>query len=179
MEVDAEVPPDLPIHDATLPDQPDPAPQLNDVPISDQPDPATTPEQIELPVMPTDEDDGALLYPGETPIMEEISDEDLSDIYNQFQVEDDSDYEFEKIVDHKWKDGILIFTARFQGATDDGHIMEVPFPVLKKDVPLKCAKYIKNYVIDSSSRGSGRHTSWATTILKQHSRTVRRLSRAT
>jgi hypothetical protein len=25
---------------------------------------------------------------------------DLSDIYNQFQVEDDSDYEFVKIVDH-------------------------------------------------------------------------------
>ena len=143
---------------------------------SDLPSDATTPEQPTTP--PADDDNDEPRYPGETPITEEISDEDLSDIYNQFQVEDDSDYEFEKIVDHKWKDGILILTARFQGTTDDGHIMEVPFPVLKKDVPLECAKYIKNYVIDSATRGAGRYTSWATTVLKQHTRTVRRLSRS-
>jgi hypothetical protein len=99
------------------------------------------------------------------------------DIYNQFQVEDDADHEFEKIVDHKWKDGVLILTARFQGATDEGNIMEVPFPVMKKDVPLECAKYIKNYVIDSSTRGSDIHTTWANTFLKQHCRTICRLHR--
>jgi hypothetical protein len=32
-----------------------------------------------------------MLYPGESPIIEELPDEDLSDIYNQFQVKDDSD----------------------------------------------------------------------------------------
>jgi hypothetical protein len=156
---------------------------LNDEPPPDQPEQPTNPQQEDItpeqeqPASQADDDDDASTYPGETPIMEELSDEDLSDIYNQFQVEDDSDYEFEKIVDHKWKDGILILTARFQGATDEENIMEVPFQVLKKDVPLECAKYIKNYVIDSSTRRSGRHTSWANTVLKQHSRTIRRLAR--
>jgi hypothetical protein len=55
--------------------------------------------------------------------------------------------------------------------------MEVPFPIMKKDVPLECAKYIKNYVIDSSRRGSGTHITWANTFLKQHCRTIRRLHR--
>ena len=160
--------------------RPETAGLSNDDPPPDQPEISTNPDTTEpQPTTPQGaNDDDEALYPGENPIRENISDEDLSDIYNQFQVEDDSDYEFEKIVDHKWSDGILIFTARFQGATDDGHIMEVPFQVLKKDVPLECAKYIKNYIIDSSKRGSGHHTSWATTVLKQHSRTIRRLSRA-
>jgi hypothetical protein len=115
---------------------------------------------VEQPTAPQEaDDDDDELYPGEDPISEELSDEDLSDIYNQFQVEDDSAYEFEKIVDHKWSDGILILTVRYRGATDDGHIMEVPFQVLKNDVPLECAKYIKNYIVDSSRQGSGHHTS--------------------
>jgi hypothetical protein len=161
--------PDHPtFNEVTPPDQPD---RSNDL----LPD-ATTPEQPPAPQADDDAEESS--YPGETPITEEVSAEDLSDIYNQFQVEDDSDYEFEKIVDHKWKDGVLILTARFQGATDEGHVMEVPFPVLRKDVPLECAKYIKNYIIDSSTRGSGRYTSWANTVLKQHTRTVRRLSRS-
>jgi uncharacterized protein (DUF2249 family) len=37
------------------------------------------------------DDDEASLYPGDTHITEEISDEDPSDIYYQFQVEEDSD----------------------------------------------------------------------------------------
>jgi hypothetical protein len=87
---------------------------------------------------------GYIRVTGETPIVKQLTDEDQSDIYNQLQVEEDSDYEFEKIVDHKWNDGILPLTARFQGATTA--------------VPLECAKYIKNYVIISSTRGSGSHT---------------------
>jgi hypothetical protein len=71
---------------------------LNDEPPPDQPEQPTNPQQEDItpeqeqPASQADEDDDASTYPGETPIMEEFSDEDLSDIYNQFQVEDDSDY---------------------------------------------------------------------------------------
>jgi hypothetical protein len=112
-----------------------------------------------------DEDDPARLNPEETPIIEELTDEDLSVIYNHFQVkDDDSDYEFEKIVYHKWKDGILISSAYFQGAMDDGHVMEVPFPVLKNNIPLEL-------------RDQPSHTLWANKLLKQHGRTSCRLAR--
>ena len=125
-----------------------------------------------------DMEDIATSYPHETPIVDETEDEDLTDIYNQFQIEDEVDDEFDKIVDHKFENGILIFTARFQGSSNGEHLVEVPFSILKKDVPLECAKYIRNYVLDSTSRRSGTYTTWATTMLKQHTRAVRRLHRA-
>ena len=176
--------------DDSLPDSPitgESLNEINDHPIPDSTitgeslteanDPVTT-AQPEHASTQEGENDPATLYPGENPIIDELNDEDLDDIYNQFQIEDDeSDFEFEKIVDHQWKDGVLHFNARFQGTTDDGQLMLVSFPVLKADVPLGCAKYIKNYVIDSSARGSGIHTEWANKVLKQHGRTTRRLTR--
>jgi hypothetical protein len=51
------------------------------------------------------------LYPGETPIVDELVTEDLADIYNQFQNEDEPGDEFEKIVDHAFTDGILLFSS--------------------------------------------------------------------
>jgi hypothetical protein len=127
---------------------------------------------------PSDMDDVAALYPGETPIVDELATEDLTDIYNQFQNEDEPEDEFEKIVDHSFNQGVLTFTVRFQGTTEGEHLVQVPFNILKKDVPLECAKYIRNYVLDSSSRRTGTYTTWATNMLKQHTRAVRRLHRA-
>jgi hypothetical protein len=113
------------------------------------------------------------LYPGETPIVDELVTEDLADIYNQFQTEDEPGDEFEKVVDHAFTDGILLFKARYQGSTEGEHIVEIPFSVLKKDVPLECAKYIRNYVVDSTTQRAGTYTEWANKMLKQHTTTSR------
>jgi hypothetical protein len=53
--------------------------------------------------------------------------------------------------------------------------MEGPFLVLKKDVPLECAKYIRNYVVDSTTLRLGTFMIWAKKILKQHSCAICRL----
>eukprot|EP00980_Cylindrotheca_fusiformis_P010182 scaffold2267_cov92-Cylindrotheca_fusiformis.AAC.1 len=119
------------------------------------------------------------LYPGEQPILDEILNDDLTDMYNQFQIEDDPDDRFDKIVDHKFTNGSLVMIARYIGESDTEQLLEVPFESLKKDVPLECAKYIQRYVLDTSNkRGLGTYTTWAKKVLTQHSRAVRRLHRA-
>jgi hypothetical protein len=127
-------------------------------------------------VQPNDRDVSEL-YPGETPIVDEIETDDLTDIYNQFQHEDAPDDEFNKIVDHGFHQGVLTFTVRYQRPTEGEILVAIPFNTLKNDVPLECAKYIRNYVIDSTSRLSGTYTEWAKQILKQHTRAIRRLHR--
>jgi hypothetical protein len=85
-----------PLPDSTITGEP--LTEANDSVTTAQPEHASTQEG---------ENDPATLYPGETPIVDELNNEDLDDIYNQFQIEDDkSDFEFERIVDHQWKDGI-------------------------------------------------------------------------
>ena len=58
---------------------------------------------------------------------------------------------------------------------DQLHIMCVPFGILKKDVPLELAKYIREKVIESSRRGY--YSTWAKKIITNHSRCIRRLHR--
>jgi hypothetical protein len=55
--------------------------------------------------------DVATLYPGETPIVDEVEIDDLTDIYNQFQNENEPGNEIDKIVDHSFLQGVLTFTA--------------------------------------------------------------------
>jgi hypothetical protein len=55
------------------------------------------------------------LYPGETPIVDEIPTDDLTDIYSQFQNEDTPGDKFERIIDHGFRDGTLYLKARYQG----------------------------------------------------------------
>ena len=54
--------------------------------------------------------------------------------------------------------------------------MDVPFLVLKKDVPLELSKYIREYVTDG--RRNGCYNTWAKNAIKQHQRTAKRLYRA-
>jgi Reverse transcriptase (RNA-dependent DNA polymerase) len=52
----------------------------------------------------------------------------------------------------------------------------VPFPVLKRDVPVELARFIRDKVVEDK-RG-GYYNSWAKSTLKAHARGVRRLYRA-
>jgi hypothetical protein len=64
------------------------------------------------------------------------NDNEIEQLYDEFQMEDDDDYEIDKIIDHVFKGSILILKVRYQGETMGEHILEVPFGVLKKGVPL-------------------------------------------
>mmetsp|Transcript_19112 Transcript_19112/g.53224 ORF Transcript_19112/g.53224 Transcript_19112/m.53224 type:complete len:211 (+) Transcript_19112:619-1251(+) len=85
--------------------------------------------------------------------------------------------EFRKILNHHWKDGILIFKAQF--VTDVGNVvLDIPLRILQKDQPVQCAKYIKMYIVENSSRrSSGPLGTWADSVLKENSNIIRRLRR--
>src|SRR5688572_5638003 len=55
--------------------------------------------------------------------------------------------------------------------------MDVPFGILKKDVLLEIAKYIKNYVIEEK-QGQSFFTKWAAKMIKAHTQCIRRLHRS-
>ena len=66
---------------------------------------------------------------------EEQGDSNISELHDQFEMESDHDYSFDRIVDHEFKDGVLILKVRYQG--DEEHLFDIPFSILKKDVPLE------------------------------------------
>ncbi|MCC7779031.1 hypothetical protein, partial [Klebsiella pneumoniae] len=115
---------------------------------------------------PSSDDDAATHLSEEKVDDDSIPDEtvdpnELNEIYDQFEVEDNvGDYEFAKILDHEWKDGILHFQIRYLDQNQEEIVCEHPFEVIKKDIPLEIAKFIRNYVVDSSRKGY--LTTWAT-----------------
>jgi hypothetical protein len=97
--------------------------------------------------------------------------EDTEQLYNQFQMEDDEEYELDKIVDHVFKDGVLILKIKYQGESMGEHILDVPFAVLKKDVPLELAKYVRYHVLDRKRNGF--YNQWANKRIKTHTRCIK------
>jgi len=65
--------------------------------------------------------------------------EEIENIINA----EEEDYEFRNIVEHRWEAGLLLFTVELES----GHTYEIPFSVIKKDRPLKLARYVKNNVV--------------------------------
>lgn len=101
--------------------------------------------------------------------------EDDSNIYEEVTNiinEDEEDYEFSRIINHKWDAGLLIFNVELQSGTT----YEVPFNIIKKDRPIEVAKYIKNNVVES--RRGGKYNTWAKKILVRSQRTIRRMKHA-
>lgn len=107
----------------------------------------------------------------------ELDPDVITEIYDQFEVEDSvGHYDFVKVIDHEWRDGILYFHIRYLDQHQEEIVCEHPFDTVKKDIPLEIAKYIRNYVVDSSRKGY--LITWALKVIKQHGRAVRRLYRA-
>ena len=62
-------------------------------------------------------------------------------------------YEYENIVGHYFKYGILLLKTGYVVRTlVEDNIMEVWFEDLKKDLMVELERYIINYVIEASSR---------------------------
>ena len=82
--------------------------------------------------------------------------------------------EFNSILEHKFKDGILIFKTRYVGDIDEA-IVDIPFVVLENDEPVIVTRYIKEHVVEDKRQGH--YNTWSKKTLKYHTRTIRRLYR--
>ena len=89
-------------------------------------------------------------------------DEELTKIANT----EEKDYEFDKFVGYRWKDGRLILKVLL----DSGKTYESPFNEVKKDTSIDLVRYIRNDVVESN-RG-GFYETWA----KSANRIIRRMA---
>ena len=55
-----------------------------------------------------------------------LTEEEAEQLYDQFQMEDDKNYEFDLIADHKLTGSGLMLTVRYVGDTDE-EMLQVPF----------------------------------------------------
>ena len=101
--------------------------------------------------------------------------EEIEEMLDQFQIENDVDYKFDRIVDYRFEKGILLLKVNYVCDDNQIHTLEVPFSILKKDIPLELAKYIQQHVIEM--RRGGRYNTWAKKTISNHHRIVRRLYR--
>jgi len=113
------------------------------------------------------------LPPGEADNDPPMTPDELETLYDQFQMEDDINYKFDRILDYEFKEGVLILKAKYLDDDIGEHNLAVPFPILKRDVPVELARFIRDKVIEDK-RG-GYYNTWAKNTLKAHSRGVRRL----
>jgi hypothetical protein len=96
-----------------------------------------------------------------------LSPDEMERIYDQIHIENDIDYHFDRILDHVFKDGTLELRVQYRGGLET-QILDVPFTILKKDVPLELARYIRAKVIDAKRRGF--YNTWAKQTLRNHNR---------
>ena len=90
-------------------------------------------------------------------------------------MEDDEKYQFNRILDYAFENCVLKFKTRYLNDAFGEHDLDVPFPILKKDVPVKMAKFIRDNIVEDK-RG-GFYNTWAKNTLKVHAWGVRRLHR--
>ena len=150
--------------------------------IADEPVPVIETECKSFPVETVHDDDlgekidiQETLPPGEVDNDPLLTPEDLERFYDQFEMEDDTRYNLDRIVDHEFVNGILHLKTRYLDDDIGEHILTVPFQILKKDVPVELAKYIRDKVVEDK-RG-GFHNTWAKNTLKMHAKGIRRLYR--
>jgi hypothetical protein len=67
----------------------------------------------------------------------------------------------------------LVLKVRYYDDDISEHDLAVPFPILKRDVPLELARFIGDKVVED--RRGGHYNLWAKSTLKAHARGVRRL----
>eukprot|EP00957_Ditylum_brightwellii_P024918 1884189-Ditylum_brightwellii.AAC.1 len=76
----------------------------------------------------------------------------MEGIYDEMEGTHD-DFVFEKIINHRFEKGMLVFKARYHSEIlGEENILDVPFNILKKDNPIAVARYIKEYVVEASQR---------------------------
>jgi hypothetical protein len=145
------------------------------------PDPVDTLDHDKPPVaadppvegLREEDDPSEALPPGEADDKAPMTPEEMERLYDQFEMEDDVNYKFDRILDYVFQDGVIVLKARYYDDDIGEHDLAVPFPILKRDVPLELACFIRDKVIED--RRGGHYNMWAKSTLKAHARGVRRL----
>ena len=97
-------------------------------------------------------------------------------MYNQFYIEED-DCWFYEIVDRYFNNVVILLKGGYVGDTlGKDNIIEVPFIILKKDLPIELVRYVNNCVVEAS-RQKVLYNSWSTKVLKGQTRAVKNLYR--
>ena len=72
---------------------------------------------------------------------------------------EEDDYEFEKIVDHCFKNNVIFLNFRYIVDTLDRYNrIELPLSVFKKYVPTELARYVNNCVVEACTKLLKGHT---------------------
>ena len=72
----------------------------------------------------------------------------MDELYNHLELEKD-DYEYERIIDHYFKDGILFLKLMYVGRNlGKYNTMEVRFEDLNKYITVELVIYIRNHVVE-------------------------------
>eukprot|EP00957_Ditylum_brightwellii_P212203 15367071-Ditylum_brightwellii.AAC.1 len=100
--------------------------------------------------------------------------EGVDNLYNEQNIQE-NDYKLDVIIDHHFKNGVLILKARyFSESSDVKDVWESPFNTIKIGAPLEVEKYITNNVFETSQQNRFYNT-WAQKILKQSARSIKRM----
>ena len=96
-------------------------------PSDDPPDPDDTlpPEDAGVPLSPDDA---------------------LEELHDHHQMHTDHDHTFHRICGHHFTNGSLVLTVKYLSDLTDSLTLNVPFSILKKDVPIKLAQCIREHV---------------------------------
>ena len=100
-------------------------------------------------------------------IQGDCDNEIITVINDQHEIEDNEAYDFDKIVGYYFYDGILMFKVKYTGTSSD-KTWTIPFNILKRDVPLEVAKYIRDHVAEIKRRGI--LGTWANNLIQAHTR---------
>lgn len=96
-------------------------------------------------------DDRMFRYPEEVP-EDEPEPDIINEMYDQYQEEMNESMVYQQIVGNQIKDGMLILEVTYIGSTGE-ETYTIPFSVLKKDVPVELAKYIRDQVLEERRGG--------------------------
>jgi hypothetical protein len=116
------------------------------------------------------------LPPGEADNTPPLTPEEMEKLYDQFEMEDDPNYKFVRILDYEFQNGVLLLKTRYSEDGIGEHDLTVPFLILKRDVPLETAIFVRDKVVED--RRGGFYNTWAKNTLKAYARGVRRLFKA-
>eukprot|EP00957_Ditylum_brightwellii_P016820 1267076-Ditylum_brightwellii.AAC.1 len=87
----------------------------------------------------------------------------------------DDYYKFQTIVDHEFKNRILLLRVKYYNEKkDQENMLKTLFDILKK-ILMDLAWYIKRHIVEKSRRNS-MYNVWATKTLKANVRTTRRMN---
>lgn len=107
---------------------------------------------------------------------ESNSTNDIEDVETARKAADpflDQNFEFSKILDHRFDGLDLIMKVMYRSQMENETIIEILWKVLKKDHAVECARYIHLYVMERTCQGTLKK--WAEQVLKKHKRRIKRL----